>query len=186
MSCDSVVLPRNADGEIMPYQKERSGSLFEISVPALLSYISVGRRAIEALGEQLELSADDLSALRLAVGEACNNAVQYGSLEQVFRDRPQEQETSRKLGIACRLVEGIIEIDVINEDSSFYPAPEGTRMPPPESLTESGRGLALIDLMMDSVEHLSIEGNHVVRMRKRFSPSASFHDEATNETRPEP
>ena len=174
MNCDSVVLARHTDSEIMPYQRERSGSLFDIKVPALLSYISVGRRAIEALGEQLDLPADDLSALRLAVGEACNNAVQYGSFEQVFRDGPNGQETLRKLGVSCRLVEEFIEIDVINEDSSFYPDPEDCRMPP----AESGRGLALIDLMMDSVEHLSVEGNHVVRMRKRFRPATAPRHES--------
>jgi anti-sigma regulatory factor (Ser/Thr protein kinase) len=131
---------------------------------------------MDALGEQLDLSADDRSALKLAVGEACNNAVQYGSLSGGLEDGPGEREPEQNIGIVCRLAPGIIEIDVLSESSGFLPAPGDYTMPTAESMAENGRGLALIELMMDSVQYLTEDGNHVVRMQKRISDTLMHQD----------
>jgi anti-sigma regulatory factor (Ser/Thr protein kinase) len=49
-------------------------------------------------------------------------------------------------------------------------------MPTAESMAESGRGLALIELMMDSVQYLTEDGKHVVRMQKRISGTGMHQD----------
>jgi serine/threonine-protein kinase RsbW len=151
-------------------------SLFQICIPAHLSYIGVVRRAMDALGEQLDLSADDRSALKLAVGEACNNAVQYGNFDDGFGNGDGEPAKQQNIGIACRLLAEAIEIEIVSEGSGFQPAPGDYTMPSAESMAENGRGLALIELMMDSVEYLTIDGKHVVRLRKMRTPRDTPND----------
>jgi anti-sigma regulatory factor (Ser/Thr protein kinase) len=45
-------------------------------------------------------------------------------------------------------------------------------MPDAESLAEHGRGMALMEMVMDSVQYLSDNGNTVVRMRKNRPAAA--------------
>ena len=142
-----------------PASKTDSGTsdLIRLCLPAQFAYITVARNAAETVGEQLQMSADSRNAVKLAVGEACNNAVQYGS--------PPE---TRKILVACRVQPGLLEIDVMSEDTGFRPQPGSHIMPAAEGLAEHGRGLALIDLLMDSVEYLSSAGTFLVRLRKKF------------------
>jgi anti-sigma regulatory factor (Ser/Thr protein kinase) len=49
-------------------------------------------------------------------------------------------------------------------------------MPKAESLAENGRGLALIELMMDSVQYSMEDGKHIVRMKKRISDTSIHRD----------
>ena len=51
----------------------------------------------------------------------------------------------------------LLEIDVANAGSAFLPT-LGTKMPDP--MSESGRGVALIEAMMDSVEFQGVEREH--------------------------
>ncbi len=115
---------------------------------------------MDALGEKLRLSPSDRAAVKLAVGEACNNAVLH----------PSSPEKIPQVTIACRVLPNVLEIDVTNQGNGFHP-PIAAKMPDAELLSESGRGMALMELMMDSVEYLSLHGNTVVRMRKHYTPS---------------
>ncbi len=68
--------------------------------------------------------------------------------------------------VTCRLRDDALEIDVANGGNGFHPtAPAG--MPRAETLAEHGRGLALMEMMMDAVEYLWEDGNTIVRMRKK-------------------
>ncbi|MES2460963.1 MAG: ATP-binding protein, partial [Armatimonadota bacterium] len=78
-------------------------------------------------------------------------------------DEPTEP---RSISVVGRLFPEYVEIDVISDGDDFRPSPGDYTMPEAESMAESGRGLALIELMMDSVEYLSQDGKHIVRMRK--------------------
>ncbi len=177
MNCDIGVLTRQMAWECpSDERKEAEESLFQICIPAHLSYIGVVRRAMDALGEQFDLSPDDRSALKLAVGEACNNAVQYGSFENGMGNVEDWQNTPRNIGIACRVLPSALEIDVISDGDNFHPTPGDYTMPSAESMAESGRGLALIELMMDSVQYLTEDGKHIVRMHKMLAEGRTSRD----------
>ena len=140
-----------------PKTDSAAADLIRLCLPAQFAYITIARNAVDTIGEQLKLSEDSRSAVKLAVGEACNNAVQYGSSPE-----------NRKILVACRILPGLLEIDVISEDTGFRPQPSNHTMPATEDLAEHGRGLALIDMLMDSVEYLFASGTFLVRLQKSF------------------
>ena len=128
-----------------------------VQIPSALEHIEIARYAVDVVGEQIHLSQDARAAVKLAVGEACNNAVLHAM-----------PAAGASVIVDCRVQEDALEIDVTNCGNGFHPRPHA-EMPPAEALDEHGRGRALIELMMDSVEYLCDNGNTVVRMRKRLS-----------------
>ena len=135
--------------------------VIRLQIPGTLEYVSVARHAIDAVGEQLQMPPEDRMALKLAVGEACNNAV----LHAQSGTNPAEGRLARCVVVACRVQPDALEIDVTNQGNGFHP--EGAAlMPVAEDLEEHGRGMALMEAVMDSVEYLSDNGNTLVRMRK--------------------
>lgn len=92
----------------------------------------------------------------LAVVEGCNNAIKHaypGSVEGV-------------VVLEVLLEEEHIEMRIIDRGPGFV-WPETIKLPDPEN--ESGRGLYLIRVLMDSVEYLRGPGENVLRLRKRRS-----------------
>ncbi|MBC8101624.1 MAG: ATP-binding protein [Cytophagales bacterium] len=154
------------------HESVRDTDLVQVRIPGHAAYIGIARQAVDAVGEQMGLSAEDRSAVKLAVGEACNNAVQYG--------RPGDPDTkgadlcaaakSRMVFVACRLRSDALEIDVLNRGNGFHPVPGVYSMPKPEALAEHGRGLPLMEIIMDSVEYSNVDGSTLVRMRKQVTP----------------
>jgi serine/threonine-protein kinase RsbW len=130
-----------------------------VRIPGSMAYIRLVRDAVDTLADRVALSSEDRAAVKLAVGEACNNAVQHAS--------PDGNGRPGGVVVALRIGQDSLEIDVANEGDGFCPS---ATMPVAEALSESGRGLALIEMMMDSVEYLQQEGNTVVRMRKQHRP----------------
>lgn len=132
-------------------------SMVQINIPCLISYVSVVRQAVSALAEILLFSPEDCSAIKLAVGEACNNAVLYsaplpdGSLPQVI--------------LVCEVSPEALDIKITNQGENFLPVPSA-KMPEPDALSEHGRGMALMELMMDQVEY-SCGGDNTTTVRLR-------------------
>ena len=139
-------------GQQMPDEE-----VVKVQIPGSAEFIGIARRAVDAVGEQLCLPADTRYAVKLAVGEACNNAVLHAKYQP---------DGKNSVMVACRIQPDALEIDVTNCGNGFHPKAEN-RMPPAESLAEHGRGMALIEMLMDSVEYVSENGNTTVRMRKK-------------------
>ncbi len=137
--------------------KMRDNEIVRLQIPGEMRYVSVARQAVEAVTEQLQLPGDVRMAVKLAVGEACNNAVQHAK-----RDARRDGSVL----IACRALPDALEIDVTNQGNGFHPSILAA-MPESADLLEHGRGMALMEMMMDSVEYLSENGDTTVRMRKR-------------------
>ena len=133
-----------------------------LQIPGETEYVGIARHAVDAVGEQISLPPDARMAVKLAVGEACNNAVKHAKSGGV---------ESRAVSVACRVQPDALEIDVTNHGNGFHPNVPA-EMPAPEALEEHGRGLALMEMMMDSVEFLSENGNTTVRMRKNRPAAA--------------
>ncbi len=132
----------------------------EIKIPCLISYAGVVRQAVDALSEMLLLPPDSRAAVKLAVGEACNNAI--------LHTEPTPENTPGTVAVVCRVTPEALEVEITNRGDGFLPGPIA-KMPDPETLSEHGRGMALMEMMMDSVEYVSHHGNTTVRMRKNRS-----------------
>lgn len=103
-------------------------------------------------------SREELDACELAVVEACNNAIKYAD------------ETGRKedviLDVLCH--RGDVEIRV-NDHTAGFNLPTEIELPDFEK--ESGRGLYLIDSLMDELHYLRGKGENCLIMRKKRPPT---------------
>jgi serine phosphatase RsbU (regulator of sigma subunit)/anti-sigma regulatory factor (Ser/Thr protein kinase) len=99
-----------------------------------------------------------LTACDLAFVEACNNAIKYAP----------ETARAQPVGVEIICHNGELELRVADHTRGFD-WPEQVELPPPES--ESGRGLFLIQSLMDSARYLRGKGENILIMRKA-RPSA--------------
>jgi serine phosphatase RsbU (regulator of sigma subunit)/anti-sigma regulatory factor (Ser/Thr protein kinase) len=96
---------------------------------------------------------ETLTACNLALVEGCNNAIQYAP----------ESARARPVLVEAICNPGQIELRVTDHTSGFnWPK----RVELPEAESESGRGLYLIQSLMDSANYLRSPGENVLILRK--------------------
>ena len=137
-------------------QRREEIQMTALRLPARLDYIPVVRAATNAVVALLNFSPDDRCAIELAVGEACDNAVRHCESEAEVFD------------VCLSVLEDSLMIDVSNEGNGF--APDGPAAMP-DVFAEHGRGLALMEHLMDEVEFLPEKDRTVVRMMKKIAPT---------------
>jgi serine/threonine-protein kinase RsbW len=112
-----------------------------LSIPASAEWVAVARLAVAAVASRQRFSIDEIEDIKLAIAEACTNAIQHGtaggSIDLECELRDQELVTTvRDRGVGPRL-------GTVNE----------------ERIGEMGRteelGVFLIRALMDSVEYTS-------------------------------
>jgi serine phosphatase RsbU (regulator of sigma subunit)/anti-sigma regulatory factor (Ser/Thr protein kinase) len=109
------------------------------------------------LGEQ-GCDEEILSACDLALVEACNNAIKYAP----------KSARAQSVEVEAMCHDGELELRVTDHTLGFD-WPERVELPAPES--ESGRGLFLIQSLMDSAHYLRGKGENILILRKaRPSP----------------
>jgi serine/threonine-protein kinase RsbW len=130
-------------------------------MPAKSDYLIVARLTLAGIARAVPMSETVLADLKLAVTEACGNAVRhaYDDGDGVVRVRFAVDHDR-------------IEIEVADKGATGQP-PADPAPPSNAGLVESGMGLAIIRAIVDELE---IEGppdvpGTVVRMRKTLTPS---------------
>lgn len=126
--------------------------LLRLRLPASVVFVSVAREAVVSLARGLGFDQDSRDALRLAVGEACNNAVEHGGPRAV-------------LSLRCLQEEGFFVAEVANTGGAFVPAGSAAM---PDGNAEHGRGRALMETLMDAVEYETQGSDTLVRLKKRL------------------
>jgi len=117
--------------------------------------VSVVRQALDGIFQVFGVTQDCREKIALAVSEACANAVQHA-------------DDSTRYRVSAEADDSQCVIEVL-DDGAPAPIPRPPQsMPPP--VAESGRGLAIIRLVADSVElrHRGRRGL-VVRMSKQLT-----------------
>lgn len=126
----------------------------EIRIPSDPEYVKIVRLAVAGIGARLDYSYDDIEDLKLAVTEACNNAILHA-------------QEARGVGVKCSQTGESLEIEITDAGLGFAGAPEGDAAP--EELPENGLGLFLMQALMDEVTCESGDGGGTrVRLRKRL------------------
>ncbi len=135
----------------------------ELRIPGRPEFVSVARLAVSAVASRMVFDFEDLDDIKLAVGEACTNAIQHASPRQLD-----------EIVIECALQPERLVIEVRDRGVGFDPSgcPKEVE---PEELPSHGYGLLLIQALMDEVECKSSPGEGtLVRMIKRVTkPTAS-------------
>ena len=137
-----------------------------LTIPAKTEYLVVARLALAGIARAVPMDESALADLKLAVTEACGNAVRHAH---------PSADSVVQVGFA--LDGDAIEITV--EDEGHGPVPVvPPAMPHPDALAgelpEGGLGLALIDALVDDVEIRNREVGHgtLVLMRKHLTGPA--------------
>ncbi len=100
-----------------------------------------------------------MAEARVALIEACTNAVKYAP----------SHAKSQGVQVEVRLDAAELELRVTDHTGGFR-WPTDVSLPHPES--ESGRGLFLIRMLMDTVDYLHREeGNTLILRKKRAKPA---------------
>jgi len=118
--------------------------LVRLDIPALPAFVGVARSVVTTVATTVEGIDDDrLDDLRLAVSEACTNAVEDGA-------------NGRRVVVRCTVDADELVVRIEDDGDAFAEA----------SMAERGFGLQLITALVDSVEFGRGEGNgSVVIMR---------------------
>jgi serine/threonine-protein kinase RsbW len=130
--------------------KEQPLDLVNLVIPAKTDFVSIARLAVSGIANRMGFSYDDIEDLKLAVSEACTNAVdaQYISGEGDIK-------------VCCNIFSNRLEIEVtdqcVNEQDLENEELKNSR--------EQGLGLYFIESLMDQVD-VQDEGGVVVKLTK--------------------
>ncbi|MDZ7679422.1 MAG: ATP-binding protein [Acidimicrobiales bacterium] len=132
--------------------------IVELEIPARPDFISLARLVITGAATiEPTFSDDRIEDLRLAVSEACTNAIEaHASAGQDDR-----------IVIRCNLAEDRIEVEVTDRGGGFVPD-EASSAPDPEHperlLHESGLGIPLMKILVDETNFELTPSGTIVRL----------------------
>jgi serine/threonine-protein kinase RsbW len=158
--------------------KEKPLDLVNLVIPAKPDYVCIARLAVSGIASRMGFSYEDIEDLKLAVSEACTNAVDHA---YVGGDGDIE--------ITCNIFPNRLEVEVVDRGNSFDLHDVESRTGPlsidssMNLVRERGLGLYLMKTLMD---HVEIRGDNgvIVRMIKyirknevedHVESSASYH-----------
>ncbi len=140
-----------------PIRRFAESDAFHIEVPALPENVGCARRAVADFLRRRAWGADDADSLLLAVGEACNNAVNYGG----------RGHADPRLVVSCQPLDGRrLQVDVRNQGNGFHPDLGECGQMPDADFATHGRGFGLMLALVDDVQVLSDGDSTIVRLTK--------------------
>jgi anti-sigma regulatory factor (Ser/Thr protein kinase) len=133
-----------------------SRDVVTLVIPARTEYLIVARLALAGIARGAPIDDGALADLKLAVTEACGNAIRHA--------QPSEHGVVR---VDFDLEDGAIEIRVSDAGPGIRALPDDE----PDELAESGMGLAIIRALVDDFEIRDRDTGQgtIVRMRKRLA-----------------
>lgn len=137
------------------------GDVIELRIPSSPVYISVARQAVESVARRLPFGRTELEDVKLAVGEACNNAVKHGCATN----------GGATVTVRCTIAPSALEIEVRNCHASGQPCPSIDTTP--DLNKEGGLGFFLMRQLVDQVEFIWEEECAVVRLIKSVRRAAA-------------
>jgi anti-sigma regulatory factor (Ser/Thr protein kinase) len=141
------------------YKKQRSkytDPVLELKLPCELAAVRRGAAQVKKFLTAHGLAEDALWACELALVEGCNNAVQHTS----------GKEPSGMILVEVRCSDTQVELR-INDHTAGFDLPNRAELPLPEA--ESGRGLYLIQSLMDQVEYVRRSSSNCLILKKKLT-----------------
>lgn len=123
--------------------------LVRLDIPALPAFVGVARSVVTTVATSIEgLDDDRLDDLRLAVSEACTNAVDGRG------------EGEHRVVLRCVVDDDYLEVRIEDATDGFSA----------EAIAERGWGLQLITALVDDVSFTRDGGGTAVRLRMNLLP----------------
>jgi serine/threonine-protein kinase RsbW len=134
------------------------GEAVELEIPARAEFVALARLAVSALAAaDGELADERVDDLKLAVSEACTNAIEAHSAI----------DTDERVVVRCWVDEAGLEVRISDRGAGFDPSelPDHPPVTDPARLKfERGLGIPLIRALVDEVEFSSSDAGTEVRM----------------------
>ncbi len=151
----------------------------ELEIPARPEYLSLARILVAATASGAPLFPDErLDDLRLAVSEACTNAIE--AQIRARREAPPGRKVDDHILIRCLVADERMEIEVYDQGTGFDPDALVAHPPvtdPTRLDYERGLGIPLIRILTDEVEfHPSPEGTKVRMVLNALSSGFPLDD----------
>jgi serine/threonine-protein kinase RsbW len=169
--------------EVEQAEVEHFSDALEMQIPARAEWVRVVRLATAGVASRAGFAYDDIEDIKLAVAEACNNAILHSGGapdSDSIGDGSTPGAGSAIVTIRWQLLKNGLRISVSDEgrlDPPGLPRRAGSTPKARESerpvheLPESGMGLLLIESLMDNVEHeTGAHADTTLHMTKRVPP----------------
>lgn len=131
-------------------------SVIRLEFPPAAEFVSVPRSAVGEIASKLPFSPEEIDDLKLAVGEACSNAVKYSGP----KDAP--------VHVLCKIEPDKLVIEVRNAGEPIRRGDHLSKRPSIQDLHEGGLGLYLISQITDDLKITHKDGENTIRMTKRL------------------
>ena len=115
-----------------------NNDVITIKLPSKAEYVSIARLAASVISNTVGFDIEDIDDIKVAVGEACNNAVLHGNNEEEVYE------------IAFKLSDEKIHIEVKDNGIGFDE--EKYEEPDLENLKGNGLGIYIMKSLMDEVD----------------------------------
>jgi serine/threonine-protein kinase RsbW len=113
--------------------------LITITIPAKADYLVLCRLVLSGLSRTMEIEPETLADLKLAVTEACSNAVRHAY-----------EDGDGKISVVYSFSDSVISLEIVDDGPGFEPPAVEARQP--FALNEDGMGLAIISALVDDLE----------------------------------
>ena len=131
---------------------------FSLKVPSATENLALIREFVANVGSQAGLGDDDVAKLELAVDEACANVIEHA----------HGHDSNKEVTVRATFDAATLRIEVVDEGEGFDPTAVPNPLEGDNVLKGSGRGVFLINQLMDEVEYA--DSGRQVQMRKRPEP----------------
>ncbi len=114
-----------------------------LSLPSKPEYVSIARLTASFIANQMGFDVEIIEDIKLAVGEACNNAIIHSGSEETYK-------------IEFLNLTNELKIEIRDHGKGF--SMDNYKKPNADDLQENGLGLFIIKSLMDQVDIESFEG----------------------------
>jgi len=128
----------------------------ELRIPADVRYLSLVRRGIRSMAESMGFARPDVADVEIAVSEAVTNSVQHGGCSA----------DASTVVVRCTALDDYIVVEIEDESRAGLPP---MVMPSAECTDEHGRGILMMQALMDSFEGQQTPQGLRVRMGKHLA-----------------
>lgn len=128
-----------------------------LKIPPSPEFVGVVRLTLSGIASRMNFSYDEIEDLKIAVAEACNNAIQHAYANADSRN-------SVSITIKFTINQKYLEIDVIDKGEGFDVKKQDMRKTRPQE--EGGMGIFLIKALVDEASFSSSNEGTQVKMIK--------------------
>ena len=133
----------------------------KLSIPNSSEFVSVVRLAVSSVAARMDFSVEDLEDIKIALSEACTNAVQYAYGSK-----------SGQVDITCHLMDDKLEIEIQDQGCGFdITKLKSGEVKEPSDKNGLGLGLMFLKTLMDEADIQSKVGKGTLIKMAKYKPA---------------